>query len=447
VRDRFLWIGCILYAALFTYLGAVKYAAHRNLVDFGIFEQTVSSAFGCFCNALEGSHWAFHFSPILYVAALAVWVVRSPLTLVALQAVAGALCAPPIYGIVRARSDVATARLCALVVWLYPPLAGLVFGDFHENGFAPAAVAWTIYAFDAGTLAWATVCAALTLAVKEDQAIFLACAGAAGTYAYRFDPRRARFAGGVAIVSVAVALAFFLAIQPHANALPAWQPTRFYAWTAADWRALIPRGILQRLGFLLLILAPLAFVPVRTRAFALTAVPLLEVLASRMTTTFTLGSHYAGAWIGYMLAAFAAGMAQLALRKRARVALYWALGLCVVEFAVANPLHPGLNLRAREARDATLDAELRQLPRGASIATQEEAYGHLALDDPLARLLPEDPQIETQACLVLIDRDFPDSPRLQEYGAKLQLLATEGRYVLVRREGGIELYRRSGACR
>jgi uncharacterized membrane protein len=447
VRDRFLWIGCVLYAALFTYLGAVKYAAHRNLVDFGIFEQTVSSAFGCFCNALEGSHWAFHFSPILYIAAIAVWLLRSPLTLVALQAIAGALCAPPVYAIVRARSDVTTARLCALVVWLYPPLAGLVFGDFHENGFAPAAVAWTIYAFDAGALRWAALFAAMTLAVKEDQAIFLACAGLAGVYAYRTDPRRARFAAGVAVASVAVALIFFLAIQPHADASPAWQPTRFYAWTPADWRALVPRGILERIGFLVLVLAPLAFVPVRTRAFALTIVPLLEVLTSRMSTTFTLGSHYAGAWIGYMLVAFAAGTGELAALKRARVVLYWALALCVVEFAVANPLHPGLNLRARQVRDAQLDTELRQLPRAASVATQEEAYGHLALDDPYARLLPEDPGVETQACLVLIDRDFPDSPRLQEYGAKLHSLASEGRYVLARRDGGIELYRRSGGCR
>jgi hypothetical protein len=275
----------------------------------------------------------------------------------------------------------------------------------------------------------------------------MACAGAASAVAYRGDPRRARFAVGVAIVSVTIALLFFFVIQPHANASTAWQPTRFYAWTSADWRGLLPRGILERAGFLLLILAPLAFVPVRTRAFALAVVPLLEVLGSRMSTTFTLGSHYAGAWIGYVLAAFAAGTCELATRKRARVALYWALGLCVVEFAVANPLHPALNLRARQARDAALDAALAQLPRAASVATQEEAYGHLALDDPNARLLPEDPHVETRACLVLVDRDFPDSPRLQEYGAELTSLVQARRYVLVRRDGGIELYRRTGDCR
>ncbi|MBV8371771.1 MAG: DUF2079 domain-containing protein, partial [Candidatus Eremiobacteraeota bacterium] len=118
MRDRFLWWGCAAYAALLTWLGVIKYAAHRNLVDFGIFQQTVAAAFGCFCNPLEGSHWAFHFSPILFALGAAVAIAPSPMTLVALQAMAGALCAPPVYAIVRARAGISTARLAALVVWL-----------------------------------------------------------------------------------------------------------------------------------------------------------------------------------------------------------------------------------------------------------------------------------------------------------------------------------------
>ncbi|MFZ1016776.1 MAG: hypothetical protein WAN39_02780, partial [Candidatus Cybelea sp.] len=75
MRDRFLWIGCLVYAVLLTWLGAIKYDVHRNLVDFGIFAQTAASAFGCFCNPIEGSHWAFHFSPMLYAVGFAVTLV------------------------------------------------------------------------------------------------------------------------------------------------------------------------------------------------------------------------------------------------------------------------------------------------------------------------------------------------------------------------------------
>jgi hypothetical protein len=121
--------------------------------------------------------------------------------------------------------------------------------------------------------------------------------------------------------------------------------------------------------------------------------------------------------------------------------------LCVIELAVANPLHPGLNLRPRQPRDAALDQFIASLPRDADVATQEEAYTHLASIDPNAGLLPENPAVDVRACFALIDRDFPQSPRLQEYGETLASLVRENRYVLVRRDGGIELYRSTApAC-
>src|SRR5439155_13970730 len=66
LRDGVLWGAVAAYALAFVALGYVRYVAHRNFVDLGIFTQTTASAFGCFCNPIEGSHWAFHFSPILY---------------------------------------------------------------------------------------------------------------------------------------------------------------------------------------------------------------------------------------------------------------------------------------------------------------------------------------------------------------------------------------------
>ncbi|HMF27880.1 MAG TPA: DUF2079 domain-containing protein, partial [Candidatus Cybelea sp.] len=333
MRDRLLWLGCLVYAALFTWLGSIKYDAHRNLVDFGIFAQTVATAFGCFCNPIEGSHWAFHFSPILYAAGLAVALVHSPLTLVALQAVAGALTAPPIYGLVRVRSDVTAARLAAVVTWLYPPLAGLIFGDFHENGFAPAAVAWTLYAFDAGLLGAAAIAAIITLSIKEDQAIFLAIGGALGAWRYR-GTDRGRFAAGIAALSLLVLIAFFGFIRPHvAAAAPSWQPWRFYAWNAPLQQSLAVE-FATRLGFVLLIFVPLLFLPFRSRLMWLAAAPLAEVLLSRMPTTFTLGTHYAGAWIGYVLAPFACAVGDLSASRR-RTALLACIALCIVELAVA----------------------------------------------------------------------------------------------------------------
>ena len=448
LRDPWLWSAVALYAVLYFALGYVRYAGHRNFVDMGIFAQTAASAFACFCNAVEGSHWAFHFSPILYVAGALMQIGHSALVLVALQAVAGALTAPAIYGIVERHADRAAARLAAFVVLLYPPLAGVIFNDFHENGLAPAAVAWLLWAFDGGLPVWTVVFALAAIAVKEDQALFIAIAGATGAIAYRRDPLRLRLAGSIAVLAAFVFVLYFAAIQPHASAQPHWAPTRFYAWTPQDWRGLLGAGILQRIGFLLLAFVPLLFVPLRTPAMLVAIAPLGEVLASRMSTTYTMGSHYAGAWAGWVFYAFALGIVGLWSRspQRARRVLYWCIGLCVVEFAAADPLHPGYFLHGRTQADARLDTFLGTLPPAVSVATQEEAYTHLAARDPNATVLPELPDQPVDACYILIDEDFAQSPRVVESRPLLQRLLNDGTFAVARRDGAITLYKRRSGC-
>ncbi|HZT12451.1 MAG TPA: DUF2079 domain-containing protein [Candidatus Baltobacteraceae bacterium] len=446
--DALLWTATAAYAAILFGLGYVRYAAHRNFVDLGIFAQTAASAFGCFCNTVEGSHWAVHFSPVLYAAGalLAVW--PSALALVALGALAGSLTIPPVYALVRRYADRRTARLAALIVFLYPPLAGAIFNDFHENSLAPAAVAWLAWAFDGGYALATAVFAAAVLAVKEDQAVFLSIAGALGFLRYRGSRPRGPLAAALALVSLAVLLGFFLEIQPAAAHHAHWMPSRFYAWTAADSAALFPAGIAQRAGFLLLAFAPLLFLPMRTRAGWLLAAPLAEVLLSRDSTTFTIGSHYAGAWCGYAFVALAyavrriyADSEQRAVRMLAACAV-----LCVLEFAVADPLHPGALLRPPSARDARLEKAIALLPRAASIATQEEAYTHLAATDPNAAILPETPNGRIDACFVLTDEEYAQSPRLVESAPLLQNLIRNGTYRIADRSGSITLYKKKN-CR
>ena len=180
---------------------------------------------------------------------------HSPLALVALQAIAGALVAPPVYGLVlRARGDVALARFAAVVVWLYPPLAGLIFGDFHENGFAPAAVAWMLYCFDGGSCCG-----------RQSPRRGVSRQGRSSDLSDdRRRPGWLRFRGtmpgmlalGIGIVSLVVAMHFFTSGQSHAIVSGAanthWQPIRFYAWSGADVRDLFRSGVAARAGFVVL---------------------------------------------------------------------------------------------------------------------------------------------------------------------------------------------------
>ncbi len=328
------------------------------------------------------------------------------------------------------------------MVLLYPPLAGAVFNDFHENGLAPAAVAWLLWAFDAGRGGWTIALTLAALSVKEDQALFVAIAGAIGAIAYRRDRVRFGLASFGVAAGVCVFAGYVIIAHPHAAG-------RFYAWSEQDVRALVPAGIVERIGFLLLAFVPLLFIPVRTPVALVAAAPLAEVLFSRMPTTYTMGSHYAGAWAGWVFYAFALGLANVWARDphRAHRALYWCVGLCVAEFAAADPLHPGFFLHARTARDVRLDAFLHSLPANVSVATQEEAYTHLAATDANAALLPETSDKPVAACEILTDADFADSPRLVESRSLVTRLVREGVFRVSRRAGAITLYTRSPACR
>jgi len=449
LADPVPWIAAAAYAALLFLLGWTRYAAHANFVDLGIFAQTAASAFGCFCNTVEGSHWAVHFSPVLYVAGALLRLWPSALALIALSAVAGALAIPPVYALVFRYADRRAARLAALAVFLYPPLAGAIFNDFHENSIAPAAVAWLLWAFDGGYAIATVVFAALTLAVKEDQAIFLAIGGALGFARYRGSWPRGPQAAAIALVSVAVLVRFFAEIQPAAAHTAHWQPARFYAWTATDVAQLFPNGLAERTGFLLLAFVPLLFLPMRTAAGVLLVAPLAEVLLSRDSTTFTVGSHYAGAWCGYAFFGFSCALRKIYARSpgRAYRTLAACAVLCAAEFALADPLHPGFFLHRAQARDARLDRVLSSLPAKVSIATQEEAYTHLAATDPNAALLPETPAGSVQACWILTDGEYPQSPRLVESSPLVRTLLQRGIYAVARHDGAITLYKKKIGCR
>jgi hypothetical protein len=177
--------------------------------------------------------------------------------------------------------------------------------------------------------------------------------------------------------------------------------------------------------------------------------PIAEVLASRMSTTYTTGSHYAGAWAGWVLYAFAAGAAALWRQspRRAHVALYACVALCVLEFAIANPLHPGFFLRGDRRAGAALDAFIAALPSGISLATQEEAYTHMAAMDPNVTVLPEDSHTPLRVCYVLTDTAFPASARLVESAPLVAKLAHDGTAVTERVAGPITLYKLRTGCR
>jgi uncharacterized membrane protein len=295
-------LACALYAVILTLLGWDRYATYHSGADLGEFVQTIATPFSGFGDTPEGgSHFLHHFSPILYLASPLLLATHSPVALIALQAVACALIGPPIYLLVAKRAGPSLALIAALVALLYPPLVGVAFTDFHENGFAPATIAWLAWAIDSRRWAWGAVFVAVALAIKEDEAAMLVVlgTGVALRARRRGDHELVRFAAGTVVAGLAALVLFFVVIQPRVSAEHGWFALNYFNDTMPHHRG--AGEIAARVGFLLEAFVPLCFVPLLSWRVLIVVPGLIEVLASRWSITYTMGQHYAGVWAGEML--------------------------------------------------------------------------------------------------------------------------------------------------
>ncbi len=375
-------LASVAYAVIFGVLGADRYATFHSGADLGLFVQTIASAFAGFDNTVEGtSHFAYHFSPILYACAPLLWLSRSALALVAIQALATAAIAPAIYAIARKRTTDAWAAGLACIALLYPPLQGVTFTDFHEIGFAPAAVAWLLWAIDARRFGIAAGLLAVVLSIKEDQAPAMAFLGAAGCvyFARRGERTGLGFSIAAILASAVVFCGYFAIVRPLAGATERWIPSHFYAWGAGAPSIPLSAQIVGRLTYVLEALVPLALIPLRSPVMLLALPGFAEVLASREPLTYTMGQHYAAAWVPYVLVAFALGATRLLARAPATGAGWIRASalLCALVLVFFSPLHLAHFLRFPNARDAATQRAIAQLPRDAGIGTYDEIYAHL----------------------------------------------------------------------
>jgi uncharacterized membrane protein len=378
---RLVAVATVAYAAVFFALGVDRYVTHHSGADLGLFTQTIASAFHGFDNTVEGtSHFAYHFSPILYLLAPPLWLTRSALTLIFVQAAATALVAPAIYALARRRTTERGAAAIACIALLYPPLQGVTFTDFHETAFLPATIAWLLWALDARRFGAAAILLLVALATKEDQAPAMAFLGAAAcVYFGRARETRGVLFGAAAIVVSALTMwGYFFVVRPLAGAPEHWVPGHFYAWMGYRARPLaVELG--GRLTYLIEAFLPLALVPLRTPVVLLALPAFAEVLASRESLTYTMGQHYAAAWVPYVLAAFAVAAARMwsASPVAGRRWVGASAILCALTLAFFSPLHLGHFLGMPNRADAAAGTLIAEIPRDASVGTYDEMYAHL----------------------------------------------------------------------
>ncbi|HVA33183.1 MAG TPA: DUF2079 domain-containing protein [Candidatus Baltobacteraceae bacterium] len=436
---RIAWGIAAAYAIVYSWLGIVRYGSYHASCDDGLFVQSIATAFHGFHNTPEGaSHFAYHFSPILYVLAPLLWATKSPIALVVVAAVACSLTVPAVYFIARRRLPEPAAVLVALIAALYPALGGISFTDFSENVFAPAAAAWLVWAIDTRRMPLAAIFGLLCLSIKEDQAVILGALGVVGAvyFARRGERAWVWFCLGLSVVSVATITLFMTVVRRATGVWYGYPSIRDFYGGASPMQLVVGLFSAPKFSYVLAILVPLLGICLLSGSILLAVPGLAECLFSRVPITYTMGQHYAAVWVPYVLIAFALGVVRIwrFSPKLAYAALAVALSLNVYIDVAASPNDWSANLFSQPgAGTAMLDDFIATLPQDASITTFCQVYAHLGMH-PQATVYATSP---TEYVVLYPARDIADWDARER-----QYLNVAPGYRLLQSADGIEIYRR-----
>ncbi len=383
--------------------------------DTGTFTQVVQHAFAGFTDGPEqGTHFKFHWAPMLASLYPLVVLFHAGLALQIAQIVLIGATAIPLFAIARSYVSDERASVYAVLALLYPPLGAVAFTEFHEIAFYPVLALGIFWAADRARWGAFALLAFLASGVREEACIVLALVGVAlATIGFvrrdtRFttergllfgtplEPERLVAAGiGLALVNIGALAVYYEAVIPHVGT---WEPSRFYEYPFAHGPAQLLAALLLhpwyvgqiatfgRFTYLLEALVPLAFLPFFSR-WSLLAVPgLLVVLLSSDPIAWRMGSHYAAIWAPWLLLGAVAALIRMEralLQKRAKRWALTALAICAVFLVAINPMHPAHYLRAIYPH-GDVEALLARVPAGAHVLTHDEWFTHAAYAHPNA---------------------------------------------------------------
>jgi uncharacterized membrane protein len=393
--------GALGYAAYFAYVTCAWYhGVHGgrdlasenntlwNLIHGGRFGRS-SPALGPTGTNLghQATLFAFVLAPIYALA-------QRPETLLAIQAVLVGAAAVPLYLFARRYLGAGASCLVAFAYLLYPPVHGANLFEFHYLPLAAFFVWTALYALESRRDVLGAVAVVLALSVHEDVAVGLIVVG---VYLV-LSGRRARAGVIVAGAAAVYFLVMKLVVMPRflsgggetfASRFPLLLPAGETSFAGVlktvignpifTLSALLDTG---RLVYVLVLLVPLAFLPLRHPLAPLFVVP--GVLFTLLATVQgdAIHAHHPAHWIPYLFIALVLALARLAPPRRPAAIGGLVLGLlaCSYEYGAilqTNTSYSGVTkLRFGMSQDdqkrrRELDALLRELPPNAKVASSD----------------------------------------------------------------------------
>jgi uncharacterized membrane protein len=466
------WLAAGAYAVGFASLSILRQRSFQTgRFDLGNMVQAVyETAHGHFLQMtnLHGaqiSRLAAHVDPILALFAPLWWLWPSPDLLLAVQALAVALGALPVFRLAgRHLASERAALGFALAYLLYPPVQWLTLNEFHPVALATPLLLWTIELLDDDRPLAAAVAALLAISTKEEVGLVVALLG----LWYWLRRRRAGWGLGVAVAGAAASAVAIGVIVPHYNA---GSHSAFYSRYENVGGS--PTGIVRTafsdpghvLGvafggsggsYLVALLLPLALLCVAAPLLALTALPELAInLLSATSTQTSIHFHYTAAIIAPFVGASVLGAARIAGERRAvadALAVVAVLAAVIGNYAL-GPLPvwrfvPGgsrLQAQAQQVseHDRVLAEAVRVVPPTAPVSASNDLGAHLSARDRILSF----PYVQDAEWVAVDERNFGYADRVAPLPAATQTawLRRNPEWRLVFERDGVLVFRRVAA--
>jgi len=425
--ELFILASIAVYSIAFSYSTYLKHMSFLSYAwDLGTFDQIMySSVFAgkpfyyladLFMNG-SGNYLAIHFSPILALLFPIYFVAPGIPTLLVIKSVAIGVAAYPLFRIVRRLTGSDIAALCVgLAYLLNPGIQGANWFDFQPQSLAPLLIFSTYYLLIAKRWAYYFPALTLTLMIEEHiTLVVLLLLVSQLIYSRRGDSKRLLDLGlrenQVFLVSVILCLASYGASATMKVVYPIRPEFRdVYAASSAygvlgyggDVLSAPIRAILDpqaalgalthdsalKLLYMLMLFAPLLFVPFMSGFLAVNALLVVPFMLSNYRPYYMIGSHYTLYFMPSFFIMYAYAVSRLKERGTgvAKAALI-ASTVIIAALSPVSPLSGALSQRSHflwypEAEPPgqveAVHLLLSQVPGDASILTQNHVFPHVS---------------------------------------------------------------------
>jgi uncharacterized membrane protein len=465
-------LGALFYAAFFSFFllrwhyklrtGNFDLSINNNLMFGGLHGDFLKSpvAFPTDPGKYLAAHAKFGHYLFLPIYAL----VPRPETLLIIQSVLIGAGAIPLFLFARRHLKEWAAAAVALAYLAYYPMHGATFSEFQNVPIAALFVFGVVWAADAQRWIWMTVLTAIALLMREDIPIGLSVIGVF-LLASGYRP-----VAGLVLAAVSTSYFLFLRFYVMEEAGDWWFPTMYKElWADGErgFRSVIktlitnPLFVINKLAiekkliYLLHLLAPVAFLPLRRWYLWLSLIPgtLLTLLVTNYDPPIQFSFHYTMHWAPYLFMASVLALAVIGKSpdlgpQRQRAALFAFCGATAVlsfnygAFASReNSFKGGFQkveftfTEAENQRYERLMELIKDIPKDATVAATEKVGPHLSSRRVLHTMRTGPRGTEW---IVASSREL----KLSKTKVSLKAVLEKNEYGVVRRSGDFALFKR-----